>query len=164
MMDTFVTSIILPILGILILIFCVLSFVFPYGAKFKDKKQTINAFGVKLEVSVLTLFILIGVCLSSFGLYTQIKDYEGALYDAKGKIEKQCPTCKEGKLVLRGSIYGKFYGCSRYPKCKYIEKLVEEIHLNYFSSGMPPLLSCGDHPLWQRLVQSSPLHFLSWII
>jgi len=45
---------------------------------------------------------------------------------AKGKIEKQCPTCKEGKVVLRGSIYGKFYGCSNYPKCKFTEKLVEE--------------------------------------
>jgi DNA topoisomerase-1 len=44
---------------------------------------------------------------------------------AKGKIEKQCPTCKEGKVVLRGSIYGKFYGCSNYPKCKFTEKLVE---------------------------------------
>ena len=44
---------------------------------------------------------------------------------AKGKIEKQCPTCKEGKVVLRGSIYGKFDGCSLYPKCKFTEKLVE---------------------------------------
>ncbi len=44
---------------------------------------------------------------------------------AKGIIEKECPTCKEGKLVLRGSIYGKFYGCSNYPKCKYTEKLGE---------------------------------------
>tara|TARA_Y100000310_G_scaffold345853_1_gene471418 strand:- start:1909 stop:4125 length:2217 start_codon:yes stop_codon:yes gene_type:complete len=44
---------------------------------------------------------------------------------AKGKIEKKCPTCNEGKVVLRGSIYGKFYGCSNYPKCKYTEKLVE---------------------------------------
>ena len=44
---------------------------------------------------------------------------------AKGIVEKECPRCKEGKLVLRGSIYGKFYGCSRYPKCKYTEKLGE---------------------------------------
>ena len=42
---------------------------------------------------------------------------------AKGKIEKKCPKCKEGKIVLRGSIYGKFYGCSLYPKCRYIQKL-----------------------------------------
>lgn len=44
---------------------------------------------------------------------------------AKGEIEKECPSCKEGKIVLRSSIYGKFYGCSLYPKCKYTEKLGE---------------------------------------
>ena len=44
---------------------------------------------------------------------------------AKGQIEKKCPKC-DGNLVLRGSIYGKFYGCSNYPKCRHIEKLVEE--------------------------------------
>ncbi len=44
---------------------------------------------------------------------------------AKGIVEKECPKCKEGKLILRGSIYGKFYGCSKYPKCKYTEKLGE---------------------------------------
>jgi len=42
----------------------------------------------------------------------------------KGTIEKECPQCKTGKIVLRSSIYGKFYGCSSYPKCKYTEKLV----------------------------------------
>ena len=42
---------------------------------------------------------------------------------AKGEIEKDCPKCKEGKLVLRKSIYGSFFGCSNYPKCKYTEQL-----------------------------------------
>tara|TARA_Y100000031_G_scaffold73629_1_gene81339 strand:+ start:860 stop:3106 length:2247 start_codon:yes stop_codon:yes gene_type:complete len=42
---------------------------------------------------------------------------------AKGIVEKECPKCKEGKLVLRGSIYGKFIGCSQFPKCRYVEKL-----------------------------------------
>ena len=40
-----------------------------------------------------------------------------------GKIEKPCKKCNEGHLVLRQSIYGKFYGCSNYPKCKNIEKI-----------------------------------------
>jgi DNA topoisomerase-1 len=42
---------------------------------------------------------------------------------AKGKLEKDCPTCKDGKLILRKSLYGSFYGCSNYPKCKYTEQL-----------------------------------------
>ncbi len=42
---------------------------------------------------------------------------------AKGNVERDCPKCKEGKLVLRKSIYGSFLGCSAYPKCRYTEKL-----------------------------------------
>ncbi|MBO4558078.1 MAG: NERD domain-containing protein [Bacteroidales bacterium] len=30
----------------------------------------------------------------------------------------RCPRCG-GKLVLRSGKYGKFYGCSSYPKCRY---------------------------------------------
>src|SRR3989338_2437679 len=42
---------------------------------------------------------------------------------AKGDVKRKCPKCNEGDIVLRGSIYGKFYGCSKYPKCRFIEKL-----------------------------------------
>ena len=31
----------------------------------------------------------------------------------------KCPRCG-GDLVLREGKYGQFYGCSNYPKCKYI--------------------------------------------
>jgi len=38
------------------------------------------------------------------------------------KIEKNCPKC--GKpLVIRVSRYGKFIGCTGFPKCRYIEKI-----------------------------------------
>jgi DNA topoisomerase I len=40
-----------------------------------------------------------------------------------GTIEKQCPKCKVGKLVLRTSVYGRFYGCGTFPKCRYIQKI-----------------------------------------
>jgi len=42
---------------------------------------------------------------------------------AKGEIKRKCPLCNEGDIVLRSSIYGKFFGCSKYPKCRYVEKL-----------------------------------------
>ncbi|MFH1849714.1 MAG: DNA topoisomerase I [archaeon] len=35
---------------------------------------------------------------------------------------KKCPNCS-GKMVLRKSVYGQFYGCSNYPKCKTTEKV-----------------------------------------
>lgn len=33
-----------------------------------------------------------------------------------------CPNCG-GKLVFRKGAYGKFYGCSNFPKCKFSKKL-----------------------------------------
>lgn len=33
-----------------------------------------------------------------------------------------CPRCG-GKLVLRDGKYGKFYGCSNYPKCKFTKDI-----------------------------------------
>ena len=35
---------------------------------------------------------------------------------------RQCPRCKSN-LNTRQGPYGKFIGCSNYPKCKYIESL-----------------------------------------
>ena len=39
------------------------------------------------------------------------------------ELEKNmiCPKCGNG-LVERNGKYGKFIGCSNYPKCKYIKK------------------------------------------
>jgi len=42
---------------------------------------------------------------------------------AKGNVERKCPKCKEGNIVLRKSIYGSFLACDKYPKCKHTEKL-----------------------------------------
>lgn len=40
--------------------------------------------------------------------------------------EKPCPKCGEGTVVLRHSIYGSFAACNKFPKCHYIERLVEK--------------------------------------
>jgi DNA topoisomerase-1 len=46
--------------------------------------------------------------------------------EIKDKIkEKPCPKCN-GKLVLRGSVYGYFLACNNYPKCKHIEPISTE--------------------------------------
>lgn len=40
-------------------------------------------------------------------------------------LEKPCPLCGS-KLVVRTSRFGKFVGCSTFPKCKHTEDYVEE--------------------------------------
>ncbi|MCP4143157.1 MAG: UvrD-helicase domain-containing protein [Chloroflexi bacterium] len=42
-----------------------------------------------------------------------------------GNIERQCPSCRTGRLVERNGRYGAFYGCTNYGNqgCDYTEKL-----------------------------------------
>lgn len=44
-------------------------------------------------------------------------------YEANRKIKSGiCPKCG-GSLILRNGKYGKFYGCSNYPKCRYTKQI-----------------------------------------
>ena len=40
--------------------------------------------------------------------------------------EKTCPKC-QAPLLIRLGKYGKFYACSRFPKCRYTESLEENV-------------------------------------
>lgn len=54
--------------------------------------------------------------------------------DVQEKTDEKCPDC--GKLLLiRISKYGKFYGCSGYPDCKYTRQ--------YFETVKEPCPKCG---------------------
>lgn len=95
-----IISLVLPLLGIMIVVFCVLSFFFPYGERFKDKIQRIKGFGLDLEVSVLTLFIIVGVVLSLTGIYLQVKRYE----EQVKRYEEQVLSAKEEARVVREAL------------------------------------------------------------
>jgi DNA topoisomerase-1 len=62
------------------------------------------------------------VCINTDCPAKKVKE-EKIKEEIKGR---KCPKCKEGDLVLRKSVYGSFLGCSRYPKCRYTEKIEEE--------------------------------------
>ena len=48
-----------------------------------------------------------------------VNEIKEAKYVKKQKEKSgMCPKCA-GALVLRNGKYGKFYGCSNYPKCTY---------------------------------------------
>lgn len=42
-------------------------------------------------------------------------------------LDEICPKCHEHRLVERVGRYGKFIGCSGFPKCNYIRKEVTVI-------------------------------------
>lgn len=51
------------------------------------------------------------------------KAVKSNIYERERNIEALiCPNCK-GELVIRTGEYGQFYGCSNYPKCKFLRKI-----------------------------------------
>lgn len=49
-----------------------------------------------------------------------ISKKDKSVIDVEEKFEEKCEKCGSD-LVLRFSKYGKFLGCSKYPKCRYIK-------------------------------------------
>lgn len=45
------------------------------------------------------------------------------------KLDKPCPECKEGELVIRTGKFGKFISCSRFPECKFTDRYQEKIDM-----------------------------------
>ena len=96
-MNPLINSYVLPLLGAGIIVFCVFSFLLPYGSKFQGKIQHIKGFGVELEVSILTLFVIVGLILSSTGLYLQLKDYNALLDSYKVEVNSMRTAMERGQ-------------------------------------------------------------------
>jgi DNA topoisomerase-1 len=43
------------------------------------------------------------------------------------KLNKKCPDCEDGELVIRVGRFGKFISCSKFPDCKHTEKYMDKI-------------------------------------
>ena len=53
---------------------------------------------------------------------SHINHVKNHIWDKKKEVKATvCPRCG-GSLVIRDGRYGKFYGCSSYPKCTYTQK------------------------------------------
>jgi len=42
-------------------------------------------------------------------------------------VGRACPDCEDGQLIIRWGRFGKFIGCSNFPKCRYTEPWLEKI-------------------------------------
>ena len=64
------------------------------------------------------------VLINQFELVKYIHSAEKIGFDSRPEagINLKCPEC-EGNLIQREGKFGKFYGCSNYPKCKFTKTL-----------------------------------------
>lgn len=57
-----------------------------------------------------------------------VRDHKLEVSNLDGQVTSNevCPDCKDGFLVQRKGKYGPFYGCSRFPGCRYTRKIARE--------------------------------------
>ena len=97
---------------------------------------------------------------------------DGAEIEPPKEIGEKCPECgekEEGQLIEREGKYGRFIGCSRYPKCKFIKQ--DENNLN--STGVKcnecgkgemvekrgrfgPFFACSQYPDCKHAMKTRP--------
>src|SRR4051812_22761254 len=79
-------GILLPLIGICVGVVSVFAFTRP-SSPLKEKTQRIKGFGLDLEVSVLTLIVLIGLTFSLAGIYLVTRDYDTTVKALSGARE-----------------------------------------------------------------------------
>jgi ssDNA-binding Zn-finger/Zn-ribbon topoisomerase 1 len=74
------------------------------------------------QVELLTALLLASNIDSKENRKEHVKSVKSNIQKRKETINSGiCPRCG-GHLIRRQGKYGAFYGCSNYPKCKYIAK------------------------------------------
>lgn len=81
------TQYVLPVVGIAMIIFSLLSLFFPFGLVIRDKVQKFSGFGVNFEISLLSLFLLLGTAFSVVGIYINLRQDNGKIDHLEGQIK-----------------------------------------------------------------------------
>lgn len=55
----------------------------------------------------------------------EIERLKEQLWGRNAVLMNECPKCKEGQLIVRKAQYGKFLGCTKYPKCNYTTNIIK---------------------------------------
>ena len=102
----------------------------------ESSTPVINMWGLKAHIMSFTQEILTYEQVEKIyntitsGNIVGLESEEQHVQTVKARLAKQkesidqgiCPRCG-GKLVLRNGKYGKFYGCSNYPKCRFTQDI-----------------------------------------
>ena len=80
--------------GAAVILVCIAAYIFPFGKNLRDNKnlQSIKAGGVDLKVNVITVFVLVGILMSSSGIYlylryAEMSGLQAQIYTLKNQLE-----------------------------------------------------------------------------
>lgn len=96
-MPDVILKIVLPITGLAIILFCLGAYFFKYGSRLKDNIQEFKMFGADLKISIITVFILIGLIFTFAGTYFTIVDTNSRL---AGLLEEERARSSQSQKII----------------------------------------------------------------
>jgi hypothetical protein len=130
----------LTLLGALLLLACLALVFTPLGNRLKTP-QKIKGFGVDLEVSVLTVFVLIGFILSLSTFYMQLRDYEAQLASARSQADTLRQSLAQAQKI---EVYA-YVSLEGIESVKEAPKLTD-IHCSYLPHGQKDWINADVVP------------------
>ena len=92
---------ILAFVGIVIILVCIGTYFFSYGERLKDKIQEIKAFGTDMKISVVTVFIFVGVALIIPMVWTGFNNTIKALDSSRQNLQSEKDSIIKERDVLK---------------------------------------------------------------
>jgi hypothetical protein len=71
-MPDIILKVVLPTIGLIIILFCIGAYFFKYGNNFKDNVQEFKMLGADMRISIITVFVLVGLILIFAGTYFNV--------------------------------------------------------------------------------------------
>lgn len=94
----------------------------PNVINLNDLRKYLKNFDNGVSLSIQEMDEIKSMLLAAASSMTNKEHVKNIKQTQKDLNNNICPRCG-GKLVLRNGASGSFYGCSNYPKCKFIKKV-----------------------------------------
>lgn len=117
----------------------------------------------KIAANEKELLVTLSNFYQPFSKNLEEKKLDHEKINVQEKTGEKCPEC-QGELLYRHSRFGKFLGCSNYPKCRYIKPVLKTLKgkvcpkcgggiVMRFSKNKKRFFGCANYP---------KCNFISW--
>ena len=103
-MPDLILKVVLPTIGLIIILFCIGAYFFKYGNNFKDNVQEFKMLGADMRISIITVFVLVGLILIFAGTYFNIVDTNSKLAKMLDEEKKKSDSYNSQLIELNGEV------------------------------------------------------------
>lgn len=103
-MPDIILKVVLPTIGLIIILLCLGAYFFKYGANIKDSVQEIKMLGADMKISIITVFVLVGLILIFAGTYFNIVNTNSKLAKMLDDEKQKSNDSQTQLFKLQGEV------------------------------------------------------------